>query len=254
MVMRIESNLRLVNDSKRVEDDWWEWSVWVDGPAAEVEAIDHVTYRLHPTFAPPVRRVTDAGSHFKLASEGWGEFLIVGDVSFPDKSSARLEHWVELRDPAAGAASEATQKRPRVFLSRVVRDSSLGRELGEELRRRGVDSATIEDAQGGSNWETELNQQLDSTNMVVPLVSSFESGSTVVEEEIRIALRRGLPVLPVLVGNAPVPEQLTEVPRLELHEQRNVAALADAIAARVKDLVVSEEGSGSENRVDGVTS
>ena len=31
-------------------DDWWDWSVWVDGTAAELEKVKSVTYRLHETF------------------------------------------------------------------------------------------------------------------------------------------------------------------------------------------------------------
>jgi hypothetical protein len=47
-----------------------------------LDKVDHVTYRLHSTFAPQNRTQTDRRSQFELVVEAWGEFMLYASVYF----------------------------------------------------------------------------------------------------------------------------------------------------------------------------
>src|SRR5574339_489145 len=99
MAMPIETSLRLENNAKYVGDDWWQWSVWVEGDARDLQRVRSVTYTLHPTFPDPVRRVETPANKFLRQATGWGEFAISAEAHLDDGQRVRLERWRELRDP-----------------------------------------------------------------------------------------------------------------------------------------------------------
>ena len=80
-------------------NDWWNWSVWVEGDAAELDCISSVVYTLHSTFANPVRTITDRRTKFRLQSAGWGGFTIYAQVFDKEGSSRKLEHSLKLYYP-----------------------------------------------------------------------------------------------------------------------------------------------------------
>ena len=86
-------------EAKYVDEDWWHWSVELDGSPEELERVDCVVYTLHHTFRKPVRRVSTRETNFRLESEGWGEFMIYATVVLKDGSEEQLEHWLELYYP-----------------------------------------------------------------------------------------------------------------------------------------------------------
>ncbi|MCL6257475.1 hypothetical protein M3O96_00125 [Aquiflexum sp. TKW24L] len=82
-----------------VGDDWWKWSLWIEGKDMDLDEIDSVVYTLHPTFPNPVRRITNRDSKFKLESEGWGIFKIFAKIFLKDKKEISLEHTLFLKYP-----------------------------------------------------------------------------------------------------------------------------------------------------------
>ena len=48
--------LEIRQSSTYMGKERWEWSVWLDGPAEDLDAIDRVIYILHSTFHDPVRQ------------------------------------------------------------------------------------------------------------------------------------------------------------------------------------------------------
>jgi len=82
----------------------WEWSVWVDGPSEELDAIDHVTYILHSTFRDPVRTNNDRSTNFRLTTSGWGTFTIGAKIVQKDESEILLQHELALSYPDGAAA------------------------------------------------------------------------------------------------------------------------------------------------------
>src|SRR5690242_7675976 len=83
--------MRIAQSDKYEGNDWWSWSVWIDGTAEELRGIESVTYTLHPTFANPVRRVTDRRSKFRLDENGWGGFMIYGRVEMKAGKTRNLK-------------------------------------------------------------------------------------------------------------------------------------------------------------------
>ena len=89
----------LKQDATYVGDDRWTWSIWLDGPAAELDSIAHVTYILHSTFLNPVREVSDRSTKFRLETSGWGTFTIYAKATYKDGHELALEHDLVLTYP-----------------------------------------------------------------------------------------------------------------------------------------------------------
>lgn len=100
--------LHIEQDYAYEGNDYWRWSIWIDGPDAELDAVDHVMYTLHPSFPNPVRSVKDRSTKFRLETAGWGTFMIYARVV--DKfggSEKHLQHELELRYPEDDAPAPA---------------------------------------------------------------------------------------------------------------------------------------------------
>lgn len=96
--------MKIAQDQHYVGKDWWDWSVWIDAPAAELERIQKVVWRLHPTFVEPVREVTTRANGFRLQTSGWGTFRVFAQVVMDDGNSVKLQHDLELYYPEGGRA------------------------------------------------------------------------------------------------------------------------------------------------------
>jgi transcription initiation factor IIF auxiliary subunit len=92
-------SLKIKQDAIYKGEDWWKWSVWIDGDVSELDAIDYVQYTLHHTFARPVRKVSDRSSQFRLDSSGWGTFMLYAKVVSKDGGSVTLQHELQLYYP-----------------------------------------------------------------------------------------------------------------------------------------------------------
>lgn len=79
--------------------DWWKWAVWLDGSSNELNEVEYVEWRLHPTFPDPVRRATDRGTGFRLETGGWGVFPIHAAVHLKDGTTLKLKHHLQLHYP-----------------------------------------------------------------------------------------------------------------------------------------------------------
>jgi transcription initiation factor IIF auxiliary subunit len=80
------------------DDNWWEWSVWVE-PEDRLDEVEYVQYTLHHTFSNPVRRVNDRSSRFKLTTGGWGTFTIYAKIVTKSGREYKLTHELELQYP-----------------------------------------------------------------------------------------------------------------------------------------------------------
>jgi transcription initiation factor IIF auxiliary subunit len=97
--MAATKRLKIEQNQKYYGDDWWSWSVWIDGPEEELSNVTKVEYTLHPTFSKPVRTITTRRNQFKLSTEGWGTFPIYARVFKKDGSIRRLQHNLRLSYP-----------------------------------------------------------------------------------------------------------------------------------------------------------
>jgi transcription initiation factor IIF auxiliary subunit len=90
----------IVAQSQKYEgDNWWRWSLWIEGSDADLDQIASVTYRLHSTFPQPIRTVTDRASKFQLRCSGWGIFLIPVAVRLKTGKTFDLLHQLQFAIP-----------------------------------------------------------------------------------------------------------------------------------------------------------
>src|ERR1700719_3141411 len=69
---KMRSKLHVAQSSKYMGDDWWRWSVWIEGSLEELAAVDSVTWHLHPTFPQPVVQLFTRADKFRLKGQAWG--------------------------------------------------------------------------------------------------------------------------------------------------------------------------------------
>src|SRR5438132_3927216 len=89
-------SLKIAQDFDYKGNDWWVWSVWIEGSEEELNNTAQVEYTLHPTFPKPVRATTDRSSKFRLQTAGWGGFTIYAKATHKNGEVTRLEHELEL--------------------------------------------------------------------------------------------------------------------------------------------------------------
>jgi len=92
-------SLSMAQKSEYQGDDWWKWSVWIEGDDSQLDEIAHVVYTLHNTFPDPVRTVSDRSSKFRLDAGGWGVFRIYVKIVKKDGRHAQLHHDLVLLYP-----------------------------------------------------------------------------------------------------------------------------------------------------------
>jgi transcription initiation factor IIF auxiliary subunit len=90
-------DLKIRQDEKYLGEDWWKWSVWIEGE--DLTQVEKVIWKLHPTFPDPVREVVDAGTNFRLDTAGWGTFIVRADMFMRDGKRKPLTHDLELHYP-----------------------------------------------------------------------------------------------------------------------------------------------------------
>jgi transcription initiation factor IIF auxiliary subunit len=91
--------LSIQQSQEYMGSDRWRWSVWLEGTSEELNAIDHVTYILHPSFHRPVRRVTDRATNFRLETSGWGAFTLYATIATQSGEETTLHHDLQLLYP-----------------------------------------------------------------------------------------------------------------------------------------------------------
>jgi transcription initiation factor IIF auxiliary subunit len=90
---------RIEQDQEYKGDDWWEWSLWIEGDENDLNKVDYVIYRLHPTFRPSVINIADRATKFRLSTEGWGVFRIHVKVCLKNRDEVELKHDLMLTYP-----------------------------------------------------------------------------------------------------------------------------------------------------------
>lgn len=75
------SGFKFKTEARPEGKDWYEWRVWVEGPAQKLGEVKEVEYILHPTYPERFHHRENAGDGFQLRSEGWGEFDIIAKIT-----------------------------------------------------------------------------------------------------------------------------------------------------------------------------
>jgi transcription initiation factor IIF auxiliary subunit len=91
--------MQIRQSEEYVGQDWWKWAIWLEGAEQELDQVEYVEWRLHPTFPDPVRKSTDRGTGFRLETGGWGVFPIHASVRLKDGQTLKLRHLLQLHFP-----------------------------------------------------------------------------------------------------------------------------------------------------------
>jgi len=235
-------SIGIVQETRYRGNDWWQWSIWLDGTEAELDRIDHVIYTLHPTFPTPVRRVEDRATCFRLDSAGWGQFEVYAEIVMKDGTREPHKHWLKLDYPTPSKRSAPSRraevkgelgKRPSVFLSSSVADVSLASALRKALTAADMDVMTFEDLASGLPFGKSVELFLRQAVAAVFLIS--ERPSPFLGREIEAALARQVAVIvPVLVGpDALLPEELSGFEGIRVNDITEIESVAQQIAEKV---------------------
>ncbi len=201
MTLKI-SQIAAPNDHGR-----WNWSVWIDGTDGELDDIQEVTWRLHPTFATPIRRVHSRDNKFKLSTSGWGEFEINATLNMKNGRSKSLRHWLRLSDerettkagPAKSKSQDTAGRRPTVFLSYSLDNASFAAHLASELAKNEYAVVRDVDIPGGVDLRLWNREQIANSDAVIVL--GADDSGTVRSPDVKIAQSKGVPVIPVTFGS-----------------------------------------------------
>lgn len=234
-------NLHLKNDAKRLSDEWWEWSVWLEGSEDVLNQIQSVRYTLHPTFIDPVRVVSDRLSKFKLTSAGWGEFAIMAQVTPKQGATFPLERWIEFRASGEEAGSPREPgRRPRILISHGATEEPMMRALRRGIEAQGVDVLSPDDLKAGASWQESIRLGIEKSDLLVLLTTGELRGFAEVELTYASSLQK--PIVPVLLGSSSQPsEQIQSFQYVRLDSEDKVASIVDILAARAKDTFFEDE-------------
>ena len=220
--------------------------MWIEGPTEEIEQVDHVEYVLHPTFPQPVRTIGERSTNFRLDCSGWGEFNIHAKITKKNGQVLHLDHWLILRDMTdsdstqvgvKGAISELDNYSPLktiVFVSYSKADFPVFKVLRKVLEDHDVQVITADALRPGQPWERQIKSLIGHAHALVALLS--EEPSRWVVSEIAEAQRQNVTVVPVLLGNVLLPNNIAKLEPILIKDRNNseeIVAVAEQQLAQV---------------------
>ena len=137
--------------------------------------------------------------------------------------------------PALSRRSKQKKGPPQVFISYAREDARLAQRLADQLRAKGFEPwLDVEEVQAGENWARAAGRALESSDVIIALVSKNFSRSPRTQREWDFAIgsrKHAGRVLPVLTPGTPV----DAVPWIAKHIQH---VKADADWEKTSDRVV----------------
>ena len=168
-------SLKIIQTAQPKNQRYWSWSVWLEGTQNELNDVQEVVWKLHPTFLHPIRRVTSRHNGFRLDSSGWGEFEITAEIHALNGQVDNLRRW--LRFERDFAPVKETRVPSRVFLSYTRSDARLAGALAKELRGLGVEVFLDVDIPTGVDLRSWVLEKIQESNALVIFVSKEELNS-----------------------------------------------------------------------------
>lgn len=219
--------------------DWWDWSVWLEGPKKELDAINQVVYTLHPTFPTPVVPVTNRKTGFRLDSSGWGEFMIYIQIKTKDGGTKKRQHYLRFMDPELNrvkstrkrisAVSKKESARRTVFVSGGTRDFDTVHAVREALSRENIEVLGAQDIKVGQESQRSINSMIAKAAAAVFVISGRTN--LWMNEEIKAAIKAGVRhILPVVVGpNVEMPDLLRDFQAVHVESSSAVEGITETI-------------------------
>jgi transcription initiation factor IIF auxiliary subunit len=88
--------MKVKNNFKKLGDNQYSWTIWIEGTKEELDQIEYVSYFLHETFS--IRRIvsTNVSEKFARTVMGWGEFLLKVEATMKSGRVKHAELWLDL--------------------------------------------------------------------------------------------------------------------------------------------------------------
>lgn len=220
-------------------NEWWTWSVWLEGAAKDLDAIKQVTYTLHPTFPTPVVTVTNRQTGFRLNSSGWGEFMIYLKIETQDGRAKVRQHYLRFSESTSKKSQRKSKRsvadetkepmRPTVFLSGGARDIDAVRAVRSALLEHQVNVVDATDLPLGQQWQDAIGRKIAEAAAAVFVISGRTN--LWLNEEIKAAVNAGVPhIVPVLLGeNVDLPQGLQDFQAVRVENPLAVEELTNKI-------------------------
>jgi TIR domain/YEATS family len=203
-------SLEIRQAASSADNERWDWSVWIDGPDADLDQVESVKWVLHSTFPDPVVVVRQRQSKFQIDRNGWGEFVINAYVA-ANGGEQHLRHRLRLTESGGGSAQPTTM-RPRpleqqadfdVFLCHNAADKPTVRRIAERLWERDLRPWLDEDeVPPGRSFQEELERQINNIRSAAVFIGPNGIGpwqNQEVKAFLREFVERQCPVIPVLL-------------------------------------------------------
>jgi len=182
----MKDQIIIKQSSEREDEDqnYWNWSIWIDASDEIINQIDMVEYILHPTFYNRVRRITTKEDKFILSSKGWGEFMIHIKIYVSNKEEPiQKKHYLnlfsdeiemseikpEIKTKVKSKVKANVQKaKPKtVFISSAMSDYKKVEELTNELNKNKIEVKTQETIEIESNFTEDLNNAIEASDVFI---------------------------------------------------------------------------------------
>lgn len=215
-------NINIYQKSLYQGDNWWKWSVWLDGTKDELDQVESVKYILHPTFPNPVITVSNRKSKFRLNSGGWGQFMIYAEVNNKNGEVHKLDHWLKLEKPLINKKSK--KQTMKVFISSGIADKAIADSVRQSLTSAGVVVVSTDDIRAGQPVESAVSSLIEDSSSAIVIVS--DKGSPWVNREIAVIKDHKIPLTQVIIGSG-----------------KSLKSLSNVRSVHIKDIKAVESGS-----------
>jgi hypothetical protein len=199
--------IHVEQSAEQIAPRQWKWSVWLEGPGDELDAIQSVTYQLHSSFKNPIREISNRQSGFRLDGSGWGQFMIFMTLLHRDGSEEKRQHWLRFGPEAPSKELEARFGRefrdrpPTAFLSYSVTDTVAAMAVRKTLEAKGVSVLDASSLGPGENLSDGIENMINLSDFGISIISDISSEW--VNQETQQMRKRKLPVLQINADSAP---------------------------------------------------
>jgi hypothetical protein len=240
--------LRIAQNAAPTDKAHWRWSVWLEGPDDELDSVKEVIWKLHSSFARPIRRVDTRANGFRLESSGWGEFEIQAELHRFNRQVDNLRHWIRFdrQDLDQGSRLEAINNAdrslptpdvvhplPTIFLSYSRQNATLAGVLARTLKQRGINVLLDVDIPAGVEIGRWIDEAIERSNAAVFLGFDKAASFSFEAYAMGYATAAGVRVIVVAVAELPPRSLLPSHVQLIQVSPSNPDDTAEYIARRI---------------------